>query len=212
MTKIRAIIFDMDGVLIDAREWHFEALNRALGLFGLEISRYDHLTTFDGLPTRKKLQLLSLEKGLPPALHSFINEMKQIYTMEIVHARCKPVFCHEFALSRLRQDGYSLVVCSNAVRASVRVMMERACLLPYLEFFLSNEDVERAKPDPDIYNKAIAALKRKPEECLVVEDNENGVKAALASGSHLMKVNGVQDVHYAAIKQRIAEAEGQAHA
>ena len=72
---IRAIIFDMDGVLIDAKEWHYEALNRALALFGFEISRYDHLTTYDGLPTKDKLEMLSLERGLPKQLHSFINRM-----------------------------------------------------------------------------------------------------------------------------------------
>ena len=54
---IKAIIFDMDGVLIDAKEWHYEALNNALQLFGYKISREDHLATFDGLPTREKLRL-----------------------------------------------------------------------------------------------------------------------------------------------------------
>lgn len=77
---IKAIIFDMDGVLIDAKDWHYEALNRALRLFGCEISRYDHLATFDGLPTKEKLNLLSKERHLPEKLHSFINEMKQRYT------------------------------------------------------------------------------------------------------------------------------------
>ncbi len=52
LRMIKAVVFDMDGVLIDAREWHYEALNRALGLFGYEITRYDHLSTYDGLPTR----------------------------------------------------------------------------------------------------------------------------------------------------------------
>ena len=98
--KIKAIIFDMDGVLIDAKDWHYEALNKALRLFGLEISRYDHLVTFDGLPTKDKLILLSMESNLPESLHSFINEMKQIYTMEIVYAKCKPTFYHQYALSR----------------------------------------------------------------------------------------------------------------
>lgn len=84
MTKIKAIIFDMDGVLIEAKDWHYEALNRALKLFGMEITRYEHLTTFDGLPTKDKLKMLSLERGLPKSLHSFINELKQQYTMEIV--------------------------------------------------------------------------------------------------------------------------------
>ena len=58
--KIKAILFDMDGVLIEAKEWHYEALNRALKLFGMPVSRFDHLTTFDGLPTMKKLELLSI--------------------------------------------------------------------------------------------------------------------------------------------------------
>ena len=90
--KIKAIVFDMDGVLIEAKDWHYEALNRALRLFGYEISRYDHLITYDGLPTAKKLEMLSIEKGLPQGLHKFINEMKQRYTIEIVNAKCKPMF------------------------------------------------------------------------------------------------------------------------
>jgi beta-phosphoglucomutase-like phosphatase (HAD superfamily) len=60
--KIKAIIFDLDGVLVDATEWHYEALNRALGLFGYTIARYEHLTTYNGLPTRKKLEMLRREK------------------------------------------------------------------------------------------------------------------------------------------------------
>jgi beta-phosphoglucomutase-like phosphatase (HAD superfamily) len=63
--KITAVVFDMDGVLIDAREWHYEALNRALGHFGYTISRFDHLVTYDGLPTRHKLEMLSRERGFP---------------------------------------------------------------------------------------------------------------------------------------------------
>ena len=68
--KIKAVIFDLDGVLVDATEWHYEALNRALGLFGYNIARYEHLTTYNGLPTRKKLEMLSVEKNFPRGLHS----------------------------------------------------------------------------------------------------------------------------------------------
>ena len=81
---IKAILFDMDGVLIDAKDWHYEALNKALGLFGIEISQYDHLHTFDGLPTKVKLEMLSEKYYLPEQLHSFVNQMKQLYTTQIV--------------------------------------------------------------------------------------------------------------------------------
>ena len=111
MRKIKAILFDMDGVLIDAKDWHFEALNKALRLFGHEISRYDHLHSFDGLPTRNKLRMLSEEAYLPESLHGFINDMKQQYTREIIEMKCKPVFQHEYALSKLRNQGYKIAVC-----------------------------------------------------------------------------------------------------
>ncbi len=205
---IKAVLFDMDGVLIDAKEWHYEALNRALDLFGMPISRFDHLTTFDGLPTRKKLEMLSVERGLPEELHEFINEMKQAYTMEIVHAQCKPTFVHEYALSRLKAAGYRLAVCSNSVRQTVVTMMDKANLTPYLDLMVSNEDVSKGKPDPEMYLKAITTFGLLPTECLIVEDNENGIKAARASGAHVLVVKDVQDTHLDNLMAAINQANG----
>lgn len=204
MSTIGAVIFDMDGVLIEAKDWHYEALNRALGLFGYTISRYDHLVTFDGLPTRKKLEMLTREKGLPQGLHALINELKQIYTMEIVHAQCRPTFAHEYALSNLKARGYRLGVASNSVRRSVVTMMDYAMLTPYLDFMLSNEDVPRGKPHPDIYLKAAELAGFPPERCLVVEDNENGIAAARAAGAQVMVVRDIHDVTLDRIDQHMA--------
>lgn len=207
MPRIKAVIFDMDGVLIEAKDWHYEALNKALGLFGMEISRYDHLVTYDGLPTRKKLEMLSAERGLPTRLHEFINDMKQEYTMELVHAQCKPRFHHEYALSRLKQEGYRLAVASNSIRNTVQVMMEKSALMGYLDFFLSNQDVTTGKPDPEIYTQAIRRLGLRPDECLVVEDNENGKQAARGSGAWLMEVNEAEEVNYPNIMRNIMRIE-----
>jgi beta-phosphoglucomutase len=151
---IKAVIFDMDGVLIEAKDWHYEALNKALNLFGYNISRFEHLTSYDGLPTKTKLERLSIEKGFPKDLHKFINELKQDYTMEMVHSLCKPKFNHEYALSHLKADGYKLAVASNSIRNTIDVMMEKSCLKKYLDSFLSNEDVKNPKPSPEIYLKA----------------------------------------------------------
>lgn len=206
--KIKAVIFDMDGVLIEAKDWHYEALNRALALFGFSISRYDHLVTFDGLPTSRKLDMLSVERGLPRSLHAFINEMKQRYTMEYVFTKCKPRFIHQYALSRLKAEGFALAVASNSIRNTVDMMMEKADLDQYLDFKLSNQDVKKSKPDPEIYQVAISRLGLTPDECLIAEDNQNGVKAALASGAHLFKVDTVNDVTYSKLISRIKEIEG----
>ena len=203
MCRIRAVLFDMDGVLIDAKEWHYEALNRALGLFGYEISRYDHLHTFDGLPTKDKLKLLSEVVYLPSELYEFINLLKQQYTKEIVAQKCKPIFQHEYALARLKKEGFTLAVCSNSIRQTIVDMMGKAGLIEYLDLIMSNEDVKKSKPDPEIYTAAMIKLKLKPKECLILEDNKNGIAAAKRSGGNLLQINTVYDVTYTNIKTKI---------
>ena len=209
MANIKAIIFDMDGVLIDAKEWHYEALNRALELFGYTITRYDHLVTYDGLPTRKKLEMLTKERNLPKELHGFINEMKQQYTMEIVYSKCKPVFQREYAISKLKSEGYKIGVASNSIKNSIVTMMEKSDLSKYLDTIVSNQDVKEGKPNPEIYTKAINNLGMKPEDCMVIEDNINGIKAGLAAGAHVMQVENVHDVTYDNIVKNIREFEGE---
>ena len=204
---VKAILFDMDGVLIDAKEWHYEALNEALGLFGIQINRYDHINVFDGLPTKEKLRLLSERYYLPESLHSFINKLKQKYTIRKIIQHCSPMFHHEYALSRLSKEGYRIVVCSNSVRNTIELMMRYSELDRYLDFIISNEDVTRGKPDPEMYSLAIKKLELSPEECLVVEDNLKGVQAGIASGAFVLKVEDVYDVNYENIKKKIREVE-----
>jgi beta-phosphoglucomutase len=204
---IKAVLFDMDGVLIDAKDWHYEALNRALLHFGYAISRESHLSTFDGLPTRQKLKVLSKVRGLPEGLHEFLNKLKQVYTLEITHQRCKPSFNHQYALSKLKAEGYIVAVCSNSVRQSVETMMELSALNSYLDLIVSNEDVSNGKPDPEMYLMAMETIGVRPEECLILEDNDHGIQAALASGGHLLKIGVPEDVTYQAIKARISEIQ-----
>lgn len=207
-TEIKALIFDMDGVLIEAKDLHYQSLNRALGLFGYTISRYDHLITYDGLPTATKLDMLSREQGLPIKLHTFINKLKQKYTLELVHTHCKPCFYHEYALSKLKSDGYKIGCASNSIKDSVNVMLEKSNLKQYMDVIYSAQDVLNAKPAPDIYLNAMRELGCIPEQCLIVEDNENGIKAAYASGAHVLVVNEVNEVNIDNINRAISKAEG----
>lgn len=200
---IRAVLFDMDGVLIDAKEWHYEALNRALDLFGMPIDRQAHLTTFDGLPTRRKLEILSRTNGLPKGLNELIHELKQDYTMELIYTRCKPVFAHQYALSRLKHDGYKIAVCSNSIRVTIESMMRRAGLMEYIDLIVSNEDVTRAKPDPEMYVTTMERFGLRPDECLILEDNEYGLKAARDSGAYVMQIGTPADVIHGRIVSEI---------
>lgn len=207
MTRIRGVIFDMDGVLIDAREWHYRALNQALALFGFSISREAHLAGFDGLPTREKLRQLSEREGLPLSLHALINQLKQRYTLQMAELYCQPVMAHQHALARLRQQGYRLAVASNSIRASVETLLERAGLLPWLQFTLSGEDVSCGKPHPEIYRMAIARLGLSPQECVVVEDNPHGIAAATEAGAHVLQVADPSAVTLARIMSFIHHCE-----
>ena len=204
---IKAVLFDMDGVLIEAKDWHYEALNRALRIFGLEISRHDHLTIYDGLPTKKKLEMLSVEMGLPQRLHTFLNDLKQKYTLEIVSTCCRPTFAHEYALARLKSEKYKIAVCSNSVRTSVDTMLSLAGIDSYMDLTLSNEDVRRSKPNPEIYLTAMKRLGLEAHECLILEDNENGIKAAYASGAHVLEIGTTDDTNYDNIVEAIQLAE-----
>ena len=205
---IKAILFDMDGVLIEAKDWHYEALNQALDIFGMPIDRHAHLATFDGLPTRGKLGILGITHGLPEQLHDLINEMKQNYTEALVYSRCKPTFQHQYALSKFKSEGYKMAVCSNSIRATVALMMKLSKLESYLEFQLSNQDVAHPKPAPDMYLEAMRRLNLAPQECLIIEDNDHGFQAAQASGGHVMRVATPEDVTYDRINTVIAGIQG----
>jgi beta-phosphoglucomutase len=205
--KIKAVIFDMDGVLLDAREWHYNALRKSLAIFGYDMSRYDHLMTYDGLPTKKKLEMYSKEYGLPESLHSFINELKQSFTIDEIFLNSKPNFRHEQVLSYLKKNGFKLALASNSIRETIEVSMRRTSLIDYFDVVLSNQDITNPKPDPEIYLTAISKLGLSPNECLIVEDNENGIQAAKASGSYLLEVKNVNDVNLNNIINKIKELD-----
>ena len=114
---IKSVIFDLDGVLVDAREIHYEALNNALARYNYTITREEHLSTFDGLPTKKKLELLTERKGLSRDLYNNIWIAKQEETFEILR-RLKPDERIIEVLKKLKNDGIRLAVCSNSIRES----------------------------------------------------------------------------------------------
>ena len=151
--------------------------------------------------------MVSEGQFLPKELHGFINELKQDYTAELIHQKCHPMFHHEYALSRLRSEGYQIAVCSNSIRSTIELMMEKAHLKQYLDLIVSNEDVKKAKPDPEMYITAMQKLGLHPDECIVVEDNPKGIQAGKASGAAVLEVATVYDVNYENISRKIKECQ-----
>ena len=185
----KAVLFDMDGVLIDARDWHYDALNEALRIFGVEISRSDHLSKFNGLSTRKELDMLTSEGVIPYELHEAIQSIKQDRTLRIAAQMCFPIVSHQVLITRLKALGIKVGLVTNSIRKSSEFMLEYAGLLKFMDVVVTNEDVLEGKPNPAGYLLAMQKLGVLPSETVVIEDGEYGILAAEAAGATVIKVN-----------------------
>lgn len=189
--KFKAILFDADGVMFDARNIHYTALNMALGDYGHHISYEDHIQRFDGKTTRTKLRMLTEEQGLSPELYDIIFESKQQYTNMLFETDLQRDQTKIDLVRMLKDNGYMVAICSNAIRNSVKTMSEKIGILDLLDLYLGNEDAESPKPAPDIYLKGAEMLGVDIDECVIVEDSEVGMASARAANpGRIVKVIG----------------------
>lgn len=203
-TLISAVLFDLDGVLLDFVEGHFLALNKALVTCGFpEITRQDHESKFNGLPTRVKLKVL----GLDPADIEKVNSVKQVVTADVIRQTISRDERLVELLGQLWSHHYKLACCSNSVSSTVEAALTALGIRDFFECALSNEDVKYPKPHPQIYLKACATLAIPPYRCVVVEDNDNGKRAALEAGCRLCSVAGPHEVTLDRIMETIRHAE-----
>ena len=115
--------------------------------------------------------------------------------MEFIHTQCVPYFVHEQLMMDLKKRKIDIAVASNSVHQTVKNALQYIGLNDYVKFFLSNEDIKKPKPNPEIYNLAIKKLRIKPENVLIIEDNKNGIIAAKKSGAHVFEVDGIDEVN-----------------
>jgi beta-phosphoglucomutase len=191
---IKAILFDLDGVLVNMPAGHYEALNKALGLFGVCINEDEHYEYFNGLPTRKKLETLEQQERLPTGLREFINDIKQKYTKEIIPRYCSPDYSKIILLRHLQEQGFKLGCCSNSTKETLHLMLKSAQLFDFFDIIIGNDEVKNSKPSPEIYQVAFDKLGVSPEECIIVEDSPHGITSGKASGATVYEVRDVDDV------------------
>jgi len=201
---IKLVVFDLDGVLVDARELHYEALNLALAEVGEKyiINRSEHLSTYDGLSTRKKLGMLTLNKGLPENMHDFVWRTKQKKTVEIIDDFTTD-FRIQSILKKLKSSGYVVACATNSIRDTAKLQLIRKGFFEHIDFLYTNQDVNKPKPSSEIYMRCMLKADVDPNETLVIEDSHHGRKAALNSGAHLCPVKNSSDVTYEKINEHI---------
>jgi beta-phosphoglucomutase len=184
--RMKAVIFDFNGVLVDDEPTHFEAFRRVFGARGVPLSRDDYYRRYLGLDDKGCVTAALMDNGVAPALaqvDEIVAEKAAAYR-ELV-ADHVPLFPGAAeALSAL--GGTPLAICSGALRAEIEDLLGRAGLLSRFEVIVAAEDVPRCKPDPAGYLRAYARLAEgralSPGEVAAVEDSLAGISAAKAAG------------------------------
>jgi len=203
---VKLIIFDLDGVLVDAKKIHYETLNQSLSEIDNKyfITWDEHLNIYDGLKTNQKLDLLTINKNLPNSLHKQIWDKKQMLTMQSLTTL--PLNNELiFTIKKLSNDGYKIACASNSIRKSVITMLSKIGVIEYFDLIMSNEDVTNSKPHPEIYWKTMSILNVLPEETLIIEDSPNGLLSAYRSSANVFRVNNSNDVTYDKIVKKLNE-------
>ena len=192
---MKLIIFDLDGVLYDSKKFHFEALNKALSKVSkkYEISFQEHVNIYDGLPTLKKLELLTSNKGLDITLHESIWQDKQIITAGLLDQIELNTELKK-NLETLKEEKYKLAVASNSIKKTVIKVLENLNIIQLFDLIISNEDVLNAKPHPEMYWNCMSQLKILPKETFIIEDSPIGRLGAKMSGANYLFVNSSDEL------------------
>lgn len=182
MSKIKALLFDLDGTLIDSEKFHFDCWNKFLCEYDVTLDFKDWLTNYAGIPLPKNAKTIIDRYKIEEELEGFINRREKI-TFD--GFRTTDIQLMPFALEFIKfayEKGLTLAVVTASPKIDVEAVFERNGLAKYFSLFITRTDVSKSKPDPESYNLCVERLGFEKDECLVFEDTLNGVKSALAAG------------------------------
>ena len=194
--------------LYDSKEFHFESLNKAISQFDSQyLITKEHLNAYDGLPTNRKLELLTTNKNLPQKLHKNIWEAKQKYTLEMLNSIEIDTELIEI-LEEIKARNIKVACCSNSIKKTVEKILSNLGIFHYFDFIQANEDVRFSKPYPEMYWNAMLEFGILPSDTAIIEDSAIGRLAALQSGTKPFFVESRKDLNLSFIKEIINSKEG----
>lgn len=202
--SIDLVMFDLDGVLVDACEWHKDALNDALkSFYDYSISEEDHKKTFNGIPTRTKLKILTERNIISPLDHEKIYQLKQKKTIEKIK-KLSFVRNEKIELLKYLKSKNCKIVCvTNSIKETAQLMLSTAGIINMFDLIITNQDVTNPKPNPEGYLKALKHFNINPNKAIIIEDSPKGLEAAYASKCKVLKVNNPNDVNLTLLKELI---------
>jgi beta-phosphoglucomutase-like phosphatase (HAD superfamily) len=204
---IKAIFFDLDGVLIDMVENHYKALNMALKeICNYEITNEEHIKYYNGISTEAKLKMLINRGIVDKKDYAIIWASKQKYTSDLIDSFKEDEVKIDMCKKLKDKDHYKLACISNSIKNSTNKMCNQIGIFNYLDLILGNEDFkEKIKPDPYPYQLGFQYFNLLPKECVIVEDSPKGLQSAYASNANVLKVKDPTEVTYENIMRFINE-------
>jgi beta-phosphoglucomutase len=186
-----AVIFDMDGVLIDSNPYHKVALQQFCTSYGFELNEEELKSRIYGRTNKEWIRNLFGEDLSDEKLKQYAFEKEEIYRKLYAADICPVKGLHIF-LTSLRSKGIKRAIGTSAPRGNVDFTLSGIDAAHYFDIILDESHVERGKPDPEIYVKCAKAVGYAPANCVVIEDSLSGLAAAKASGA---KVVGISTTH-----------------
>jgi beta-phosphoglucomutase len=188
---IQAVIWDLDGVIIDSADEHRRAWQRLAREEGREMTDVDFWATFG---KRNDDIFASLWGTLPPEEVKALSDRKELYFRELIRDTAAPLPGAIELMRELHDSGYAQALASSTPVENIQLISDVLALKRYLTILVSGETVARGKPAPDIFLKAAAELHMDPKTCVVIEDAVAGVEAAHAAEMRCIAVAGNRDL------------------
>jgi len=201
----RLIVFDLDGVLVDSKSIHFDALNSALKTVGLEyvITEEEQKNIYEGLPTKAKLLLLNKNKGLSKEKFDDIWNAKQNITSTMFSNINEDADLIKL-LKVVKDSGIKIAVASNSIRKTIVECLTGLGIFNLIDYIVSNEDVKNPKPHPEMYWKAMSYFGVIADETVIFEDSLVGKLAARDSKANLVEIKDRSDIDMEKIDKAIS--------
>lgn len=179
---LKAVLFDMDGVIIDSEPIHYQLSKLYYRELGLNITDEEY-NTFVGIGDKEIFTRLKEKYGLKQKVDELVNTYQQRYIEHLKSIKDgKPISGVDILIKDIHRRGLRLALGSSASRRSIEAVLKYFKLRKYFDVVVSGCEVERSKPFPDIYIEAAKKLTVDPSECIVIEDSSNGVRAAKHAG------------------------------
>ncbi len=179
MGKIKAVFFDNDGVLVDTEKFYFEANQFVFAKHGIELTEKDYLENF--LKKGRGTWHLLKDKNYSDEMISELRAERNEHYLKLITEKSQAIEGAEDVLKQIH--GKILIgIVTSSRKDHFEAIHNRTGFKKYFDFVLTSDDTQNVKPDPEPYLKALEISGMNKDECIIVEDSERGLKAALGAG------------------------------